>query len=125
MAKPTLWCLTALALMGGGGAAQAEDVRWDAQGAASLVFTIATKSEHEACSRLASGERVVWAFVAQGPVDFTIRDARTRQVVGGATRSAVREARDALEVPRTQVVCWAWVNRGAADTQVSLQLRKR
>lgn len=125
MAKPTLQCLTALALMLGAGVTQAEDVRWDAQGAASLVFTIASQSEHEACSRLASGERVVWAFVAQGPVDFTLRDARTRQVVGGATRSAVREARDALDVPRAQRVCWVWVNRGAADTQVSLQLRKR
>ncbi|GIX24714.1 MAG: hypothetical protein KatS3mg122_1945 [Caldimonas sp.] len=124
MAKPILPSLTALALMGGAVGAQAEDLRWDAQGTASHVFTVAPRSEHAACSRLAAGERVVWAFVAQGPVDFSVRDARTRQVVGGSSRSAVREARDALEVTRPQAVCWAWVNRGTADIQVSLQLRK-
>jgi hypothetical protein len=103
----------------------AAEMAWDAQGGASVVTSVAAKSEHEACARLGAKERVVWAFVAQGPVDFSLRDARTREVVRGSAQSGVREARDALESPRAQVYCWAWANRGTSEVQVSLQLRKR
>ena len=115
------WCALAVLPLG----ATAAEVRWDAQGGASVVATVAPKAEHEACARLAAKERVVWAFVAQGPVDFSIRDPRTKEVVRGSSQAGVREARDALESPRAQTYCWAWINRGTAEVQVSLQLRKR
>lgn len=108
-----------------GAPASAAEVRWDTQGSASLVATVAAKSEHEACTRLSANERVVWAFVAQAPVDFSIRDPRTKEVVRGSSRIGAREARDALESPRAQAYCWTWINRGPAEVQVSLQLRRR
>ena len=105
--------------------AAASEVAWDAQGGASVVATVAPKAEHETCARLAAKDRVVWAFVAQGPVDFSIRDPRTKEVVRGSSQTGVREARDALESARAQIYCWAWINRGTTEVQVSLQLRKR
>lgn len=106
-------------------AARADDVQLDAQGTASTVFTLEAKSEQERCVRLKRGERIVWAFVAQGPVDFSIRTRASREVMGSSSRKDVREARDALEVPRDQDYCWAWANRKDSNVQVSMQLRRK
>jgi hypothetical protein len=103
----------------------ASELLWDAQGGASVVATVAPRSEHETCARLAAKERVVWAFVAQGPVDFSLRHPHTKAELPGSSKLGVREARDALESPRAQVYCWVWANRGALAVQVSLQLRKQ
>lgn len=102
----------------------AEEVHWNAQGASSSIFAVAARSEHEVCAHLKAGQRVVWAFVAQSPLDFRIRNAKTKEVITASSRSAAVEARDALVADREQDYCWAWINRGAQATQVSLQLRR-
>ena len=123
---PGLACATLVCLaLGWTPAARADDVQLDAQGAVSTVFTLEAKSEQERCVRLKRGERIVWAFVAQGPVDFSIRTRATREVVGSSSRKDIREARDALEVPRDQDYCWAWANRKDSNVQVSMQLRRK
>ncbi len=102
----------------------AEEVKWDAQGGWSAVLAVAAKEEQEVCTRLKPGQRVVWAFVAQSPLDFRIRDPKTKEVVSSSSRTGVVEARDALVPAREQDYCWAWINRGGQPTQVSLQLRQ-
>lgn len=121
----TLQAVGAVLALAASGVACAADLTLDAQGAASEVLTVAAKSEQERCIALKGGQRIVWAFVSQGPVDFSIRTRTTRQVVANSSRSATREARDALEVPRDQDYCWAWTNRQEASVQVSVQLRRK
>src|SRR5262245_33406769 len=101
----------------------AEQVNWDAHGGSSAVYHVNPKANFEVCTHLKPGQRVVWAFVAQAPLDFSIRDPNTKEVVASSTRSAAREARDALVPPREQDYCWSWTNRAAQATQVSVQLR--
>lgn len=115
----------AVLVLAASGTVHGADLALDAQGAASEVLTVAGKSEQERCLALKAGQRIVWAFVSQGPVDFSIRTRAARQVVANSSRSATREARDALEVPRDQDYCWAWTNRQEAAVQVSVQLRRK
>jgi hypothetical protein len=102
----------------------AEQVNWDAGGGSSAVYAVGSKANFEVCTHLKQGERVVWAFVAQAPLDFSIRDPKTKEVVASSTRNAATEARDALVPPREQDYCWSWTNRAAQATQVSVQLRR-
>ena len=103
----------------------ADELKWDAQGGSSAVYTIEPKAEFEVCTRLKPGQRVVWAFVAQAPLDFSIRTARTKEVMAASSRASVREARDAFEPTREQDYCWTWLNRAEQPAQVSVQLRRR
>jgi hypothetical protein len=107
------------------GTAVADDLALDASGSASTVVSVAGRSTAQRCLALKAGQRVVWAFVSQGPVDFSIHTRATRQVIGNSSRNATREARDALVVPRDQDYCWGWVNRQDTPVQVSLQLRSK
>ena len=102
----------------------AEEVNWDAQGGSSAVFPVGSKANFEVCTHLKQGQRVVWAFVAQSPLDFSIRNPQTREVVASSARSAALEARDALVPAREQDYCWSWTNRSGQATQVSVQLRR-
>jgi hypothetical protein len=100
----------------------AEQVNWDAGGGSSAVYAVGSKANFEVCAHLKQGQRVVWAFVAQAPLDFSIRDPRTKEVVAASSRNAALEAR--LVPAREQDYCWSWTNRAAQSTQVSLQLRR-
>ena len=102
----------------------AEQVNWDAQGDSSAVYAVGSKANFEVCAHLKQGQRVVWAFVAQAPLDFSIRDPKTKEVVASSSRNAALEARDALVPTREQDYCWSWTNRAAQATQVSVQLRQ-
>jgi hypothetical protein len=102
----------------------AEQVNWDANGGSSAVYHVDPKANFEVCTHLKQGQRVVWAFVAQAPLDFSIRDPKTKEVVAASSRNAAREARDALVPSREQDYCWSWTNRAAQATQVSVQLRQ-
>lgn len=102
----------------------AEQVNWDAQGGSSAVYAVSSKANFEVCAHLKQGQRVVWAFVAQAPLDFSIRDPKTKEVVASSPRNATLEARDALVPTREQDYCWSWTNRGTQATQVSVQLRQ-
>ena len=118
------WAAAAMAA-GVATASGAADVPWDAQGAASTMVTVAPGSSQQLCTRLNAGQRVVWAFVSQSVVDFSLQHGQGKGAGLVLQKTAVNEARDALEPPRAQDYCWTWTNRAEAPAQVSVQLRRR
>lgn len=119
------WAAASIAAALGSGAACAADVSWDAQGAASVVVTVAPSDAQQLCTRLRSGQRVVWAFVSQSSVDFNLHHPQGKGLNYLVQKSAVREARDALEPAVAQEYCWVWTNRTEAPAQISVQMRRR
>lgn len=118
------WAAAITAAVAWGGACAAE-VAWDAQGAASTVVTVAPSDTQQLCTRLQPGQRVVWAFVSQSTVDFNLHHAQGQGLHYVVQKTAVREARDALEPARAQHYCWMWTNRTEAPARISVQLRRR
>ena len=120
------WAVAAgIAVAMGSTAVQAAEVSWDAQGAASVVVTVAPSDTQRLCTRLKGGQRVVWAFVSQSTVDFNLHHPQGKGVNYLVQKSAVREARDALEAAGAQEYCWTWTNRTEAPAQISVQMRRR
>lgn len=115
----------ALALSALGTAATPKPPAWNAQGAAQQVLTVEPSQVQSLCMPLRANQRVVWAFVAQAPLDFDLQFNDGSRLVPSARRQGVQEARDQLDVAQTREHCWIWRNRGEQPVQVSVQLRRR
>lgn len=98
-------------------------IEWDAEGAARSMASVAPKDTQRHCTALKARERVVYAYVAQGPVDFRIEPAGSLQPLVFQDRQ--RETRDAFTPAREGRYCWAWINRGEVPVQLSIQWRRR
>jgi hypothetical protein len=101
-----------------------DDVRWDADGAATRHAVVAPGRLVEWCSPLQRGEKVRWQFDAAAALDFNVHYHEGRTVQFPAKQDAVAKAQGTLDPPVDHDYCWMWTNPSSSPVDLSASLAK-
>jgi len=98
------------------------DIAWSEQGEFQHQQAIDAGGFAEVCGALAEGERIGWAFEANGALDFNIHYHEGEEVRYPVKAANSKTLADTLLVAAAQTYCWMWTNQNDQPVQLSLQL---
>ncbi|MFZ5542232.1 MAG: hypothetical protein ACOZJZ_01650 [Pseudomonadota bacterium] len=121
-----MWVAAAAAAIAFSEPARAElvPVAWDSAGQFAKEISIAPGKFVELCEKLPAGAKVAWRFEAAAPLNFNIHYHEGQEVRFPAKREQVGAGEGTLEAPVAQDYCWMWTNKAAAQTRLTLQLKR-
>ena len=79
---------------------------------------------HEACVKLAPGDRLDWRFESLAPVDFNIHYHEGKAVKFPAKQDGVAKGSGKLGVEIQQDYCWMWTNKSTKESTLRVTLQR-
>jgi hypothetical protein len=83
----------------------------DAPSASTFSVTLEPNGMHEECARLAAGEKRIYSWRADGPVDFNVHYHRGDEAIYPVKRDAMRGDGGTFTAKSAQDYCWMWTAR--------------